>query len=207
MDELFDVLRAGTAAGSTPVERQAAAAVCRAFLIALEATPGQPLLGIPSPEISSAVTETPSASLSTSTAEASNIMTDAEAEGVEASTGEVTATSENARAEQLAFPSHVPAGIATDPQVQEGPAPTFEASIPFVAQPASPATLIDAEAVERMVRAAQALPREQLLDLAIAQMRARLQAKGEPIPSLPSSGVRFHLVPIPSAAHAYSRNP
>jgi hypothetical protein len=64
--------------------------------------------------------------------------------------------------------------------------------------PAPPAAPIDVNAVASMVRAARAMPTEQVLDLAITHMRDRLRARGEAIPKAPSSGVRFHLVPIPS---------
>lgn len=62
----------------------------------------------------------------------------------------------------------------------------------------SPTGRISAEAVATLARTVQSLPMEQVLDLAITQMRTLRREKGEPIPTAPRAGVRFSLVPIPT---------
>lgn len=222
MDELFDVLRTGTAPGSPPAARQAAAAVCRAFLIALEATPGQPLLSFSSP---TAPTPTPTAAEplgapaaipggdgSTSPVrevepdDASSVSEERFAEGGEieealARDGAVAAEPLTSSATESVVPSRSEARLCDAAEV-----PPYQNAAGFVdpfrfgapPPPAPPAAPIDVNAIASMVRAARSMPTEQALALAISHMRDRLRARGEEIPKAPSSGVRFHLVPIPS---------
>ncbi len=226
MDELFDVLRTGTAPGSPPAARQAAAAVCRAFLIALEATPGQPLLAFSSPTAPSPTTAA-AAPLGASTSslerdgtmslvremdpdDASSVSEEpvaerGEAEDALAQDGAVAAEPLTSSATESVIPSRAEVHLcdaAEVPPYQD--AAGVVAPFPFGAPPPPipPAAPIDVNAVTSMVRAARAMPTEQALDLAISHMRARLRARGEEIPKAPSSGVRFHLVPVPPSPPA-----
>ena len=225
MDDLFDVLRTGTAPGSSLAARQAAAAVCRAFLIALEATPGHPLLAFssptaPSPTIAAveplgAPAAIPGGDGSTSPVrevepdDASSVSEErlagvGEPEEALARDGAVAAEPLTSSATESVIPSRAEVRLchaAEVPPYQD--AARFVDPFPFGAPPPPipPAASIDLNAVASMVRAARAMPTEQALDLAISHMRDRLRARGEELPKAPSSGVRFRLVSVPPIPH------
>ena len=208
MDELFDVLRAGTAPGSPPAARQAAAAVCHAFLIALEATPGQPLLRFPTPPAPTAAGTAPaSTSLSDIPLnEEDNGVLDEDTQGAAPSESEAGTAMEDEPDEDLlldgaTMESHSSPKVDTQlcdaaeaRQHMEGAAPVFTSP---------PTARINAEAIATLARSVQSLPMEQVLDLAITQMRTLLREKGEPVPTAPRAGVRFRLVPIPQDARTF----
>jgi hypothetical protein len=210
MDELLAALRAGAAPGSTTAERHAAAAVCRALLIALETAPGQPLslLAISAPQAAFAVGQEPHAeSPPDPTGEASDAPAgdewdrgdtqDDEADGLHDEADGVADDADEASAEsdvQLCDASEVPphtAPPARSPTVPAG------AATPTPSMPS-----LDPNAVAALFQAARAMPTEQLLDLAILHMRSRLKEKGVQVPASPPSSVRFQLVPIPSEIRA-----
>jgi hypothetical protein len=231
MDELFDVLRTGTAPGSPPAARQAAAAVCRAFLIALEAPPGQPLLAFSSPTAPtpSAAAEPPGPLSAISRGDGTNtppvrevdrnaasnmseecLARAGDAEGELARDDAVCAETITSSVTESVVPSSAEARLCDAAEVPPYPAAAvldYEPPFSFMSQPAPPAVPIDVNTVSSMVRAARAMPTEQVLDLAINHMRERLRARGEAIPKAPSSGVRFHLVPISPDAHVHHRTP
>jgi hypothetical protein len=84
-----------------------------------------------------------------------------------------------------------PAGTSTPSSAEQAPN----------APPAAPLGL-DAATIGAIIGALRGLPPEQLLDLAIARLRAALPADKQPPPATatpPQPPVRFHLVQVPSA--------
>lgn len=222
MDNLFAVLRAGTAAGSSPVERQAAAAVCRAFLIALEATPGEPLLRMP--PANAAAEAVPIPPLPSARGERADTIVDstanideaAQEEGVNFDDTEEEDKANDGSADGFSLNAEDP---TLDPlaevqlcEADEVPLPAETNASPFGPlgsvgfHPEShPAVPLDATAIGTMLRTVQALPMEQVLNLAISQLREKLREKGEPIPAAQPPSLRFRLVPIPAEVRALNK--
>lgn len=68
---------------------------------------------------------------------------------------------------------------------------------PVVAPTSNPAPAIDATQVQAAIRALGSMQPEQLLDLAIARLRAALPAGAEVPPARP---VKFQMIPLPPVA-------
>lgn len=183
LPELMNVLSAAMTAGSTSEQRRAAADVCRTLLLALEATPGQPL-AVPfatSPTVATAPHE--------DTASQPEAPPEHEAQPEhdesEPSPGEASTPSPPVNAPAMPEPS-----ATSEPPRRTAPFPA-----PTVRPPA-PALPLTPQNVASFVETARNLPTETLLDLAISHVRNLVAAKGQEAPT-PSAPVRFHLVPLP----------
>lgn len=189
MHELMNVLSAAMAPGSTSEQRSAAAGLCRTLLLALEATPGQPLAAAAAPtaaELPNQAEPSPNDETheDTSEREAENT---SEHEEPSEPTDEAPAAREAA---PLSEPERPETTATSEPTRRTAPFPA-----PTVRPPAPPLP-ITPQNVASFVEAARNLPTETLLDLAISHVRNLVAAKGQELPT-PSVPVRFHLVPLP----------
>lgn len=187
MDQFFSVLRAGTAPRSSPTERQAAAAVCRLLLSALETPLGQPLAFPGAPSTSEAPVpfseDSPSEAEPTQDAAPAQIAPDASIKAVSSAMAPDLAEADRPAA--LA-PAN---SAAEESRVAPGAAP----SSPTAGAPKLP---LDSEAVAALVRAARNVPTDQLLDLAIVRVQSLLKERGHaPSPPAPSP-LGFPIVPL-----------
>lgn len=186
MDQFFSVLRAGTAPRSSPTERQAAAAVCRLLLSALETPLGQPLALPGGPPTSEApVTFAEGSPGETEPAQGAPAQVDPDAPTKAAS---LALSRDLAEAEA---PGAIPPAshAAEETRVVPDAAP----SSPTASAPRMP---LDPEAVAAMVRAARNVPTEQLLDLAIVRVQSLLKERGQVPPSPAPSPLGFPIVPL-----------
>jgi hypothetical protein len=206
MDELLAALRTGAAPGSTATEREAAAAVCRAFLIALETEPGQPLSPFaktPPPHVIDVTEEPPPPSSTAASAlsvESLDATTDELSEEEGLVEGEEEPTDDDTEENPATCPEEEEDGVSPHDTEAPSSSPQPPSSSPSM-PPQIPNTPLDPRAVATLFQAARSLPTEQLLELAIMHMRTQLKAKGADAPAS-RPGVRFNLVQIPPDVRA-----
>lgn len=196
MDQFFSVLRAGTAPRSSPTERQAAAAVCRLLLTALETPIGQPLAFPDGPSTAEAPAR--SAEVSTGETEPAPSATSAPI----ASNAQTTTASLALDPDLAEVGAPVALDFASDALDGDRVAPDAAPQIPTASAPRMP---LDPAAVAALVRAARNVPTDQLLDLAIVRVQALLKERGQVPPPSDPSPLGFPLVPLSASLLAGKR--
>jgi hypothetical protein len=187
MDQFFSVLRAGTAPGSSLIERQSAATVCRLLLTALETPIGQPLAfpgGPTAPDASA-----PSAEVSTG-----EIMPGQSLPPDKADADAPTKAASLALVPDLAEAA-APVALDSASRAAEGPRVAPEAT-PQIPTASAPRTTLDPAAVAELVRAARNVPTDQLLELAIVRVQSLLKERGQVPPPPAPSALGFPIVPL-----------
>ncbi len=193
MHELMNVLSAAMAPGSTSEQRAAAAGLCRTLLLALEATPGQPLAAASAPTAAELPNQAEPSPHDEPTAEPHEDTSEHEAEGTHKHDEPTEPTAEAPAAPEAApfgEPERTAPTTTSEPTRRTAPFPAPTVRPPASALPLTP------QNVASFVEAARNLPTETLLDLAISHVRNLVAAKGQELPT-PSAPVRFHLVPLP----------
>jgi hypothetical protein len=181
MDEIFSVLGAGIAPGSTLAQRQAAAVTCRVLLAALETPRGQPL-SLLATQVNS---EVPTVAESRAS------------EDVAPATPSDDADAPSAK-EVPEAASDTPDGSGTAPSAAaEKGSPSPQPAPPQASPTAKPPGAgVDPAAVAALVQAARTIPPDQLLDLAIARVRSLLQTRGQSLPPPVAPPVRFPILSL-----------
>lgn len=193
MHELMNVLSAAMVPGSTSEQRAAAADLCRTLLLALEATPGQPLAAGATPTAAELPNQAKPSPNDEATYEPHEDTSEHEAEALNEHDEPTEPTDEAGEAPEaapLGKPERTEPTATSEPTRRTAPFPS-----PTVRPPA-PALPLTPQNVASFVEAARNLPTETLLDLAISHVRNLVAAKGQELPT-PSAPVRFHLVPLP----------
>jgi hypothetical protein len=167
MENLIEAIRTALRDDAEPIARRAGMMACRKILAVLETA-----------TLETATDEEPTAAATAAPSSTAAVMPPSEATGAPSSAA-----------------TAAPSSTAAMPPSEATGAPSSAPSAGHVAPPVQmPAPGIDPAAVATLVASLGKLPPEQLLDLAIARLRAALPA-GVSVPA-PSTPLRFQIVPI-----------